>query len=211
MKKEENDEIFTGIISAALGGVFFAIPYLALDASILLSLGVGVVAFGAGNLVFSNKNTKPAKANSTNNLYNILNKAKLENAKIYAIINKVEDNDLKKNITELHETASKIIDTISKKPEKLSKATTFFDYYLPVTLKILNKYDDIENQGLEDEETLTFMKNTQDMVSKIEKAFKAQLANLYQSDIIDTDAEIKVFEQMLNSDGFNDIEDFDIK
>lgn len=211
MKKEENDEIFTGIISAALGGVFFAIPYLALDASILLSLGVGVVAFGAGNLVFSNKNTKSAKASNTNNLYNILNKAKLENAKIYAIINKVEDKDLKKDITELHETASKIIDTISKKPEKLSKATTFFDYYLPVTLKILNKYDDIENQGLEDEETLTFMKNTQDMVSKIEKAFKAQLANLYQSDIIDTDAEIKVFEQMLNSDGFNDIEDFDIK
>ncbi len=213
MKKEGNDEMFGGIISAILGGVFFAIPYLTLDASILLSLGIGVVAFGAGNLVFSNKSSKEKKVTtSTNtNFYNVLNKAKTDNAKIYSMINKVENKDLQKDIAEIHETASKIIDTISKKPEKLSKATTFFDYYLPVTLKILTKYDDIENQELDNEDILKFMKNTENMISKIEKAFKVQLANLYQSDLIDTDAEIKVFDQMLNAEGFNGIDDFDIK
>lgn len=213
MKKEGNDEVFGGIISAILGGAFFAIPYLTLDASILLSLGIGVVAFGAGNLVFSNKGSKAKKVttSTSTNFYNVLNKAKTDNAKIYSMINKVENKDLQKDIAELHETASKIIDTISKKPEKFSKATTFFDYYLPVTLKILIKYDDIENQELENEEILKFMKNTENMISKIEKAFKVQLANLYQSDIIDTDAEIKVFDQMLNAEGFNGIDDFDIK
>lgn len=211
MKKEGNDEIFNGIISAALGGVFFAVPYLVLDTSILLSLGIGAIAFGAGNLVFSNKESKEKKTSTTDNLYNVLNKAKSNNAQIYSIINKVENKDLRKNISELHETASKIIDTVSKKPEKLQKAKTFFEYYLPVTLKILTKYDDIENQELDDEEIKKFMKNTEDMISKIEKAFKAQLANLYQSDIIDTDAEIKVFGQMLNAEGFDDIKDFNIK
>ena len=211
MKKEGNDEIFNGIISAALGGVFFAVPYLVLDTSILLSLGIGAIAFGAGNLVFSNKGLKEKQTSTTDNLYNVLNKAKSNNAQIYSIINKVENNDLRKNISELHETASKIIDTVSKKPEKLQKAKTFFEYYLPVTLKILTKYDDIENQELDDEEIKKFMKNTEDMISKIEKAFKAQLANLYQSDIIDTDAEIKVFGQMLNAEGFDDIKDFNIK
>lgn len=211
MKKEGNDKIFNGIISAALGGVFFAVPYLVLDTSILLSLGIGAIAFGAGNLVFSNKGLKEKKTSTTDNLYNVLNKAKSNNAQIYSIINKVENKDLRKNISELHETASKIIDTVSKKPEKLQKAKTFFEYYLPVTLKILTKYDDIENQELDDEEIKKFMKNTEDMISKIEKAFKAQLANLYQSDIIDTDAEIKVFGQMLNAEGFDDIKDFNIK
>lgn len=211
MKKEGNDEIFNGIISAALGGVFFAVPYLVLDTSILLSLGIGAIAFGAGNLVFSNKGLKEKKTSTTDNLYNVLNKAKSNNAQIYSIINKVENKDLRKNISELHETASKIIDTVSKKPEKLQKAKTFFEYYLPVTLKILTKYDDIENQELDDEEIKKFMKNTEDMISKIEKAFKSQLANLYQSDIIDTDAEIKVFGQMLNAEGFDDIKDFNIK
>ena len=211
MKKEGNDEIFNGIISAALGGVFFAVPYLVLDTSILLSLGIGAIAFGAGNLVFSNKGLKEKKTSTTDNLYNVLNKAKSNNAQIYSIINKVENKDLRKNISELHETASKIIDTVSKKPEKLQKAKTFFEYYLPVTLKILTKYDDIENQELDDEEIKKFMKNTEDMISKIEKAFKAQLANLGQSDIIDTDAEMKLFGQMLNAEGFDDIKDFNIK
>lgn len=210
MKYIKNKEMLDGIISAALGGIFFAIPYLALDASILVSLGMGVVAFGAGNLVFSSKKSKDIKT-STNNLYDILNKAKNENAKIYSIINKVENMQLQKDIKQLHETASKIIDTISKNPDKLSKATSFFDYYLPVTLKILVKYDDIENQELDNEETLEFMKKTEDMISKIKKSFKVQLSNLYQSDIIDTDAEIKVFEQMLNADGFSNMNDFNIK
>lgn len=211
MKKEEKEEAFAGIISAAIGGAFFAVPYLLLDASILLSLGIGVAAFGAGNLVFQNKNSKGKNENSSNNLYDILNKAKNENAKIFSMINKVENKVLQNDIKDLHETASKIIDTISKNPDKLSKATTFFDYYLPVTLKILVKYDTIENQELDDKETLEFMKKTEDMISKIKKSFKLQLSNLYQSDIIDTDAEIKVFEQLLNTDGFGDINNFEIK
>ena len=47
------------------------------------------------------------------------------------------------------------------------------------------------------------------MVKKINKAFKVQLANIYQADIIDTDAEMKVFENMLKSDGYQD-DDFNI-
>lgn len=211
MKKDENGNVAGEIISAVLGGVFFAIPYLALDTSILASLGLGVVAFGAGNLIFSNKKAVEIKQNTNSNLYDILKKAKTENAKIYSMINKVEDKDLQKDIRNVHETASKIIDTIEKNPEKLPKATSFFEYYLPVTLKILMKYDDIENQQLDNEATLKFMKKTEDMISKIDKSFKVQLSNLYQSDIIDTDAEIKVFEKMLNADGFTDTDDFDIK
>lgn len=209
MKNEKNGNMFVGIIPAAIGGVFFAIPYLALDASILVSFGIGVAAFGAGNLLFSNKSSKEIQT-SSNNLYETLNKAKQDNAKIYAMINKVEPKELQDNIKELHDTATKIIDTISKNPNKLSKATSFFDYYLPVTLRILVKYDDIENQELDDKQTVAFMKKTEEMIAKIEKAFKVQLANLYQSDILDTDAEIKVFEQMLNSEGFG-TDDFDKK
>ena len=55
------------------------------------------------------------------------------------------------------------------------------------------------------------MKSTKDIIEKINKSFKVQLSNLYQSDIIDTDAEIKVFESMLNSDGFSNLDDFNIK
>lgn len=86
----------------------------------------------------------------------------------------------------------------------------FFGYYLPVTINILTKYDEIENQKLNTEDSKKFMESTQKMVKKINEAFKKQLSNLYQSDMIDTDAEMKVFDTMLKSDGY-DVDDNDFK
>ena len=54
------------------------------------------------------------------------------------------------------------------------------------------------------------MNSIQDMIAKIRVAFETQLSNLYQSDMVDTDAEIKVFKSMLKMDGFTEEKDFKI-
>ena len=87
----------------------------------------------------------------------------------------------------------------------------FFNYYLPITLNILKKYDEIENQSLNSTDSSKFMKQTKDMLIKINLAFKGQLANLYQADIVDTDAEMKVFESMLKADGYDTNSDFNMR
>ena len=110
----------------------------------------------------------------------------------------------------IHVTVSKIIETVEKKPDSYKKMNNFFNYYLPVTINILTKYDEIENQKLNTEDSKKFMESTQKMVKKINEAFKKQLSNLYQSDMIDTDAEMKVFDTMLKSDGY-DVDDNDFK
>lgn len=194
--------------SAVIGGVFFTIPYAFLNIPLLASLGVAAVAYGAGNLIFSNTNGGIKGNSQEMNLYDILQQAKQQNSQIYAMMGKVEDRQLVSNIKEVHLTVCKIIDTISKNPDKLDKARTFFDYYLPVTLKILKKYDMIENQRLVSSDSKEIMENTRKMIEKINQSFKIQLSNLYEADIIDTDAELKVFDQMLKSDGFNPDQDF---
>lgn len=82
---------------------------------------------------------------------------------------------------------------------------------MPVTIKILTRYDEIENQKLTSANSIKFMNSVKGMVKKIKSAFEEQLSNMYQDDIIDTDAEIKVFESMLKSDGFIDEMNFNIK
>ena len=208
MRKKENYN--STIISAIVGGTFFAVPYLALGVPVLPAIGMAVAGFGASNLIFSG-NKKEISLDKKKSLYDLLNEAKKQNSSIYEMKNKIDDDELVKNIIEINDTSNKIIDTISKNPEKLEKADNFFSYYLPVTLKILKRYDDIENQRLESSESKKVMKSTKDIIEKINKSFKVQLSNLYQSDIIDTDAEIKVFEAMLNSDGFSNIDDFNLK
>lgn len=142
-------------------------------------------------------------------MYETLTEAKQKNEEIYKIKTKIEDEELVKNIEEIHDTVKKIIDTIEKKPEKYKKSNNFFNYYLPVTMNILNKYDEIENQRLNSEDSKKFMESAKIMIQKINKAFKKQLSNLYQTEIIDTDAEIKVFDSMLKADGYS-VDDLEI-
>ncbi len=199
------------IISAALGAAFFAVPYLALEVALLPALGIGAVAFGAGSLLFSGS-TEENTDSTIKPFAVIISGAKKENAQIYAIISKVEDKKLQENIKELHSYAKKIIDTVEKSPKKMNQAQTFFNYYLPVALKILRKYDLIENQGLEyDVEIEKFRAATAKMLEKIQEEFTVQVSTLYQADMIDTDAEMKVFDSMLKSEGFSDINNFNIK
>ena len=189
------------IFSAILGGTFFAVPYLALGVQLVPSLAISAVAYGAGTLIFKDRSKIDYSTKNTN-LYEILKNAKSQTTQIFDISKQLEDRELIANVQDICNTSNKIIDTLSKNPGKLSQVNNFINYYLPVTIKILQRYDEIENQKLNSEESQKFMKSVRDMIAKIKVAFHEQLNNMYQAEIIDTDAELKVFEEMLKSDGF---------
>ena len=189
------------IFSAILGGTFFAVPYLALGVQLVPSLAISAVAYGAGTLIFKDRSKIDYSTKNTN-LYEILKNAKSQTTQIFDISKQLEDRELIANVQDICNTSNKIIDTLSKNPGKLSQVNNFINYYLPVTIKILQRYEEIENQKLNSEESQKFMKSVRDMIAKIKEAFHEQLNNMYQAEIIDTDAELKVFEEMLKSDGF---------
>ncbi len=198
----------SSIISAIVGATFTAIPLLGFSVAPIPSVLIGAAAYGASELMFK-KDEKNHLKLTNRNLYDVLQEAKAQNTEILKMVQKVEPTKLRQNIREISETATKIIQTIEQKPEKYKKAATFFDYYLPVTLKILTKYDEIENQRLGFQESEKFMKQAENMITEMNQAFQKQLANLYQSDMVDTDAEMKVIETMLKADGFDsNTEDF---
>ena len=197
----------SSIVSAVIGGAFFAVPYLALSVGILPSLAIGAAAYGAGELLFKEKDKKNLKENNRS-LYDTLQDAKGQNKQISEMTSKVDNQELRKNIKEIVQTVTKIINTVEGKPEKAKKMNNFFYYYLPTTLRILERYDEIENQQLSTEEGQKFMKQTENMIKEINQSFKTQLSNLYQADIVDTDAEMKVFKSMLKSEGYDSESDF---
>ncbi len=200
------------IASAILGGVFFAIPYLALSVPIWESVGIAGAAFGAGMLMFGReKNENMVFTAGGENLYEILKQAKDNTTRLNELSKALESQSLVSNVREICNTSNKIIDTLSKKPEKLKQANNFLNYYLPVTIKILTRYDEIENQKISTKESKKFMSSIEEMIGNIKEAFEKQLSNLYQTDMVDTDAEIKVFQSMLKMDGFTDAQDFNIK
>lgn len=190
-------------VSAVVGSAFFAIPYLALSLPLLPSALIGTGAFIAGELLLSSdeKNQIP-----TETVKKILDSAKDESKDIYNMRNKIEDEDLKKYIINISTSANKIISTIEKEPKKLRKIANFFDYYLPVTLSIIKRYDEIENQNLSSQEMKEFISSTKLMLKSADEAFNKILERLYQNDMINIDADMKVFNSMLKADGYDDEE-----
>lgn len=191
-------------ISALIGSAFFAIPYLALSLPILPSVLIGTSAFVAGELVLT-KNKKTLKEENFN-LYKVLENAKKQNKRIIEAKYYIDNDEIKAYLTSINDSTSKIIKTIEKKPKKIKNIDNFFDYYLPITVKIINRYDEIENNNLSSKDSKKFMTSTINMLASIDKAFRNILNNLYQKEIIDMDAEMKVFSSMLKADGFNENE-----
>ena len=190
-------------VSAVVGSAFFAIPYLALSFPLLPSALIGTGAFIAGELLLSSdeKNQIP-----TESVKKTLESAKDESKDIYNMRNKIEDEDLKKYIINISTSANKIISTIEKEPKKIRKIANFFDYYLPVTLSIIKRYNEIENQNLSSQEMKEFISSTKLMLKSADEAFNKILERLYQNDMINIDADMKVFNSMLKADGYDDEE-----
>ncbi len=189
------------ILSGAIGGVFFAVPYLALNFGIVPSLVVGAAAFGASTLA-----TKESELDNLGkkNL-GVYKKLLEENIGYLDALKKltkmVDDVTIKDDVVEITKTSEKIIKRLEKTPEKISQATNFLNYYLPITLKIMKKYEEIENEKLTSKEVKDFKLRITNLLTNIKSAFNMQLNNLYSTDMVDIDAEMKVFESVLKSDG----------
>ena len=192
------------IVSALVGSSFFALPYIALATPLAPALAIGAGAFVASELVLSSYKPKETLKTTNVSLYTKLNKAK--NKKILELIPKIENMDTRKNLNEINDIVSKIIKEVEKRPKKENNIKNFFDYYLPVLVKITDRYDEIENQKLSSKESQKFFESTNKMISEINRSYKNILADLYKKDIVDMDVEMKVFDSLLKADGFDDSE-----
>ena len=197
------------ITSALLGSTFFAIPYIGLSVALAPSLVIGAGAFFASELMFSGIKTKEKLKNTNKSLYQKIVEAKKEQKQIKSLIPKVENLETQKDLKEINVTINKILEEVEKNPKKEKSLNNFFDYYLPVLMKITTRYDEIENTRLTSKEEKSFMTKAQNLIKDTNKAFKTILSNLYKKDIMDADADMKVYELMMKADGI--VEDNIIK
>lgn len=190
------------IISGVVGAGFFGVAYLALALPVAPALGIAAASFVASELVISGNKKIQEVIEPTF-------KEKVANAKkqinyLKDMIDKIDDEIVCKDLSGITESANKIITRIEANELKNKTSKKFMEYYLPVCVKIVSRYDEIENQSLTSKDSKEFMQNTAKILKATNKAFRKILNSLYQSDIIDADAEMKVFNTMLTADGFDE-------
>ncbi len=112
----------------------------------------------------------------------------------------IPDPVFSEKLDRMEEIAGKIFKEVETHPEKQKQASTFFDYYLPTTLKLLSTYTDFEEAGIEGENLRQAKSRIESIMDTLLQNFEKQLDDLYRSEAMDVDTDIRVMESMLNRD-----------
>lgn len=124
-------------------------------------------------------------------------------AQIRAVNDAIEDAAMSEKIDRIEEITRKIFEYQKKNPEKGGQLRSFLNYYLPTTLKILNSYAQLEEQGVEGENISAAKVRIEGMMDKVVEGFEKQLDKLFENTAMDITTDVKVLEQMLEKDGLS--------
>lgn len=113
----------------------------------------------------------------------------------------IPDLTMTRKIDRIEEITGQILDYQKKHPDKEAELRKFLNYYLPTTLKILNAYAELEEQGIHGENVDATKHRIEGMMDKVVEGFETQLDKLFAGDMMDIASDISVMEQMMNSDG----------
>ena len=141
-------------------------------------------------------------------LQSVIYQGKRAIADIRRLNDEIPDERISAQIDLIERLTAQIFDCVRKNPKKLSQIRQFLNYYLPTTIKLMEQYVTLQNQSLKTENITEGMQKIEDLLDKVIIAFQRQLDALFESDVVDITADIRVMEQMMASEGLTEKKDF---
>ena len=141
-------------------------------------------------------------------LQSVIYQGKRAIADIRRLNDEIPDERISAQIDLIERLTAQIFDCVRKNPKKLSQIRQFLNYYLPTTIKLMEQYVTLQNQSLKTENITEGMQKIEDLLDKVIIAFQRQLDALFEADVVDITADIRVMEQMMASEGLTNNKDF---
>ena len=121
---------------------------------------------------------------------------------------RIADPVLSAKIDRLEDIVGRILRAMEDDPEKAKRMDTFMTYYLPTTQKLLDSYARFEAAGVEGDNLRESKQRISATMDMILKGFSHQLDELYKTDAMDINSDIRVMETMLKRDAGSVSDDF---
>lgn len=171
--------IYSGIFS----GIFFTVMYGLIDIDIILSLIITVFVFLAGILIFKEKDVRKYDPAKIMDYY-------YQTSKLLNYSNFIDNKRIKDLTISISKTSENILNIIEKRQKRITDSYNFYDYYMNLTLKIVNKYINVKSVDSK------YVSKVDDYLYNINQAFEKQLNSVNQDKTVDVDKEIRLFEKV---------------
>jgi hypothetical protein len=125
----------------------------------------------------------------------------------------IRNPEVRKKINEIMSVSDKIVRDAIHDPSDVPQIRKFLNYYLPTTIKLLNAYDRMSEQGIEGENISGSMSRIEEMLDTAIAAYKKQLDSLFANQALDIETDIRAMNGLLAREGlggksFLDLKDF---
>lgn len=120
----------------------------------------------------------------------------------------IEDEAMSEKIRRMQNLTASIFAEVQAHPEKRPLIDRFMTYYLPTTLKLLDAYARIEEQGVSGQNMAKAKADIERIADTLVEGYEKQLDRLYRAEAIDIAGDVSVIESMLRRDGLAGGNDF---
>lgn len=116
----------------------------------------------------------------------------------------IPGEEISKKLYRLEQITEKIFNYVEKHPDQLPELHKLMNYYLPITMKLVNSYKDLDAQPVQGANIMTAKKEIEDTLDTISIAFEKLLDDLFHDIAFDISTDISVLETMLSQEGLTD-------
>lgn len=120
---------------------------------------------------------------------------------IKSVNDAIPEEEISKKLYRLENIVTHILDYIENNPKKLAEVNKFTNHYLPITLKLVNSYKELNDQMVQGENIKSAKKEIEKSIDIINLAFEKLLDDLFEEIALDISTDISVLETLFTQEG----------
>ena len=118
----------------------------------------------------------------------------------------IPGQEISDKITRMETLVRKIFDRVETHPEVVPELKKLMDYYLPMTVKLLNAYADMDAQPIQGENIQSSKREIEATLDTLNTAFEKLLDSIFKATALDVSSDITVLQTLLAQEGLTEDE-----
>lgn len=111
------------------------------------------------------------------------------------------EEEISNKLYRLENIVSQILEHIENNPKKLPEVNKFTNHYLPITLKLVTSYKELNDQPVQGENITNAKNEIEKSIDFINTAFEKLLDDLFEEVALDISTDISVLETLFTQEG----------
>ena len=112
--------------------------------------------------------------------------------------------EISEKISRIERIVQRIFQRVEQDPEAIGDLKKMMEYYLPMTVKLLRAYADMDSQPVQGENILNSKREIEQTLDTLNLAFEKLLDEMFEETALDISSDISVLNTMLAQEGLKD-------